>query len=146
MQLFNNRNAKIPSASKCSRKACKCCDNACFIMPSITSTTTSRTYKLPSLRCNDAGIYAIKCQRCHQQYIGKTTTSFAKRFTEHFQKSSKSAVKEHLAACTAKSHENFEMSFLESMHNRGKFTLSEREYLWNQRLKGSINIQKTLMD
>ena len=33
---------------------------------------------------------------------------------------------------------------LENVWGRGKYTLSEREYLWNKRLKGNINIQKTI--
>ena len=34
--------------------------------------------------------------------------------------------------------------FLENVHSRGKYTLSEREFLWNKRLGGEINIQKIL--
>ena len=34
---------------------------------------------------------------------------------------------------------------VENYLDRGKYTLSEREYLWNSRIKRTLNIQKTLM-
>ena len=36
------------------------------------------------------------------------------------------------------------VSFMEHYWDRGKYTLSEKEYLWNHRMKGSLNVQKTL--
>ena len=36
------------------------------------------------------------------------------------------------------------VQFLENVWDRGKYSLSEREFLWNKRLKGNINIQKTI--
>ena len=40
--------------------------------------------------------------------------------------------------------EDYKLQFLENVFGRGKYTLSEREYLWNERLGGEINIQKIL--
>ena len=39
---------------------------------------------------------------------------------------------------------DIQVQFLENVWDRGKYSLSEREYLWNKRMKGSINVQKTL--
>ena len=79
-------------------------------------------------------------------YTGKTTTAFSKRFNEHFQKNSNSAVHDHSRHCQiGKRMNDFSIQFLENVHSRGKYSLSEREHLWNSRLRGIVNIQKTLM-
>ena len=36
----------------------------------------------------------------------------------------------------ARNKEDFKIQFLEDMYSRGKYTLSQREYLWNTRLRG----------
>ena len=39
---------------------------------------------------------------------------------------------------------DFSITYVESYLSRGKYSLSEREMLWNERIKGRINVQKTL--
>ena len=39
---------------------------------------------------------------------------------------------------------DFSICFVENYLNRGKYSRSEREFLWNYRIKGVLNIQKTL--
>ena len=104
-----------------------------------------KSYRLNQcLNCMDGGIYAISCA-CTALYTGKTTTAFNKRFCEHF-RSSNSAVFDHSKHCqVGKKRENFSIQFLENVQSRGKYSLSEREYLWNSRLRGIVNIQKTLL-
>ena len=52
---------------------------------------------------------------------------------------------EHSQSCQlGKRKENFSIHFLENIYSRGKYSLSEREYLWNERLRGVMNIQKVL--
>ena len=81
--------------------------------------------------------------KCNEQYVGKTTVQFNKRFNEHLNKAT--SVKEHLENCDTKpTVKDINIQYLENVWNRGKYTLSEREFLWNKRLKGSINLQKTL--
>ena len=82
--------------------------------------------------------------KCVGQYSGKTTVMFGKRYPEHW-KSSGSSVHQHLQhrKCTDNPND-VKMQFLENVWDRGKYSLSEREYLWNRRLKGVINIQKVL--
>ena len=109
----------------------------------VVSPTNGRSYFVnKSLNCTDRGIYSIVCA-CTSLYTGKTTTSFAQRFREHF--SSASSVFDHSESCTmGSSMGDFRIQFLENMYSRGKYSLSEREYLWNERLRGVLNIQKTL--
>ena len=81
---------------------------------------------------------------CHEQYTGKTV-NFSNRFTEHFTTSKSSAVYCHKQKCsTCNSAKDFKVSYVENYQKRGKYSLSEREFLWNHRIKGTINIQKTL--
>ena len=97
-----------------------------------------------NLNCDSSGIYRIICP-CSASYCGKTTTSFNRRFDEHFQDSKDSSILDHTKICTLGSDKtNYKIQFLESSFNRGKFTLSEREFLWNDRLQCELNIQKIL--
>ena len=138
--LFNN-NAKSPDKSFGCSNSCHLCGEK---SEEVVSPTNGRSYLISkSLNCKDRGIYSIVCA-CTSLYTGKTTTSFAQRFKEHFSSTS-SAVFDHSKSCMmGSSMKDFRIQFLESMHSRGKYSLSEREYLWNERLRGVLNIQKTL--
>ena len=110
----------------------------------IISTTNGRSYRIDSnLNCNNSGIYCISSS-CLALYTGKPTGYYNKRFDEHFTSKS-SAVLDHLKTCqVCKRKKDFSIQYLENMFSRGKYSLSEREYLWNERLRGILNIQKTL--
>ena len=122
-----------------------CIDNRRGPEKKITSTTRNVTHKIDNnLGCKRSGIYCISCE-CMVQYVGKTSVPFNVRFSEHFRKSGGSAVFVHTNECNkGKSMGDYTIQFLEDVWNRNKFSLSEREYLWNYRIKGSMNIQKTL--
>jgi hypothetical protein len=99
-------------------------------------------YINPNINCKHSGIYGITC-KCVDQYSGKTTVTNGKRFGEHWSKST--SVRTHLNSCSSKPRlGEVKVQFLENVWDRGKYSLSEREYLWNKRLKGTINIQKVL--
>ena len=143
--LFNNNVGPSPSSSSCSAASCQICTkNARMIEAEVVSPTNGRSYPVNKhLKCTDRGIYQISCS-CTSLYTGKTSTSFSQRFSEHF-KSSSSAVYNHSKSCSMGNKvEDFSEKFLESMYSRDKYSLSEREYLWNERLRGALNIQKTL--
>ena len=113
----------------------------------MTSTQLNTTYTLSSqVNCLSGGIYCFTCKFCDAQYIGKTATSFKLRHSQHFQKSQKSALKVHMEDCVAVGKDDFDYVLLQNVHDRGKYSLSECEYLWNRRLQGTINIQKTIME
>ena len=97
-----------------------------------------------NLNCESSGIYRVSCP-CASAYTGKTTTYFCRRLDEHFQAYKESSVLDHTKMCPlGRNKDKFTIQFLESSLNRGKYTLSEREYLWNERLGGELNVQKTL--
>ena len=95
-----------------------------------------------NLSCNEGGIYVAE-GACTNQYTGKTVL-FGNRCIEHF-KNGKSAIFEHMQECLQCNNENdFKVTYVESYLSRGKYSLSEREMLWNERIKGLINVHKTL--
>ena len=140
--LFNN-NVKYHNQHSCNN--CDVCSkNLRGDVGEVLSPTNGRSYPLDkNLNCGNCGIYCVCCT-CLALYTGKTTTYYSNRFDEHFT-SPGSAVFEHMKHCqVGKNKEDYRIQFLENMYSRGKFSLSEREYLWNERLRGIINIQKTL--
>ena len=141
----NNYNIKSEISFTCSISNCSICING--LRPDdhfAISPTNGRKYSIsPNINCENCGIYAIKCP-CSSLYTGKTTTSFGNRFNEHFSSKS-SSVYEHCNTCTVgREKHSYSVQFLENVFSRGKYTLSEREYLWNERLRGLMNVQKTL--
>ena len=142
--LFNNReNIDIPH--NCSNAKCQICKNT--LRPNqcgVISPTTDRLYSIdPNMNCENSGIYCIQCP-CSSLNTGKTTVPFGARFNQHFTRTS-SSVFEHYKTCPIGVQKiSYSVQFLENVHSRGKYTLSEREYLWNERLRGMMNIQKTL--
>ena len=141
--LFNNNGSAMNSSSTCKQSCHICSHNARGDLKKAESTRTKELYNIDErTTCDDSGIYLITCD-CNEQYIGKTTVTFKQRFKEHGTK--KTAVKEHLERCTkTPSTQDMKIQLVENVWNRGKYSLSEREYLWNRRLNGNINIQKTL--
>ena len=142
--LFNN-NVRSEVPHKCNSFCVVCNKGLRGDSEQAVSPINGRSYRLnQNLNCMDGGIYAISCA-CTALYTGKTTTAFNKRFCEHF-RSTNSAVFDHSKHCqVGKKRENFSIQFLENVQSRGKYSLSEREYLWNSRLRGIVNIQKTLL-
>jgi hypothetical protein len=142
--LFNNNDKDLGWAKTCG-DICEWCSNWEGDTESIKSNVDGTIYNIDrSLGCMNAGIYAINA-KCESQYTGKTSGPYKQRLSEHFLDTSGSAIHAHFKSCNVCTvKEDFEMQFLENAWKRGKYSLSEREYLWNKRIKGSINIQKTL--
>ena len=140
--LFNNFDRTDKAQQNCSCMICK--NNVRGDDSVITSSVTKKKYRINSnIYCYNSGIYAMTCI-CVGQYSGKTTVGYDNRYPQHWRLES-SSVHKHLQQykCTNNCSE-MKMQFLENVWSRGKYSLSEREYLWNRRLKGVINIQKTL--
>ena len=135
------------------RESNNCDPNTCFICVNnmnneegtITSSITNNSYNVNNnLNCNDSGIY-VATVGCKQQYSGKTTTPYNNRMFEHFQKIKTSTLFSHRSNCgKCKDLSSCSISFVEHYWDRGKYSLSEREYLCNHRIKGSLNVRKTL--
>ena len=141
--LFNNKE-KVPPLP-CTDKECLVCK---YDMQNtsgrVTSTATGCSYSVDnSLNCSQGGIYVVTGS-CQSQYTGKTV-DFCKRFREHFSTCKSSSVYQHQRSCVKCYIPNdFNVTFVENLSTRGKYSLSERELLWNFRMKGSMNVQKTL--
>ena len=140
--LFNNFD-KPTFYEKCISRCQICDNNSRGENKKVVSTVTGKSYNIdPNINCLNSGIYGITC-KCKEQYEGKTTVTNGVRYHQHWTKNT--TFKEHLNVCKSNpTLDDVKIQFLENVWNRGKYSLSEREYLWNKRLKGTINVQKTL--
>ena len=142
--LFRNNNS-TPSAVDCGN--CIICNNEARNEDGVVnSNVTGKSYRIASnLTCQNGGIYVFEGV-CMDQYTGKTTVPTSTRMLEHLRRQKTSSVYKHRRNCRqCDGMNNFKCSIVEDYRNRGKYTLSEREYLWNYRIKGVINHQKTLL-
>ena len=143
--LFHNNDSTVTQVD-C--RNCIVCNNQARNSESlIRSTTTGKTYQTArNISCRNGGIYIFEGD-CVDQYTGKTTVEFGTRTLEHVQRQKSSSVYKHRNNCEqCRTTGKFNVTFVEDYRNRGKYTLSEREYLWNYRIKGVINGQKTLIN
>ena len=141
--LFNNNNT-LYHTYNCVN--CIVCDNNLREGNGlVSSSTTEKSYKISKhLDCTNGGIYVVTA-KCTEQYTGKTTNQFNIRTNEHFNKQKSSAVYQHNRSCTqCNTVTDYSISYVEDYTKRGKYTLSEREFLWNTRIKGTMNIQRIL--
>ena len=109
----------------------------------VKSSVTGTEYRVSTnLTCNNGGIYVIN-GKCNGQYTGKTINNRNRCYC-HF-KTNSTAIYDHKQECNECGGVNsYTVTFVENYLNRGKYSLSEREMLWNSRMKGIINEQKTL--
>ena len=143
--LFKNNNSGADFTEDCGN--CIICNNGARNAQNVVSSTvTGKSYRIArNLTCANGGIYLFE-GACKDQYTGKTTVPYSNRTNEHVRKQKSSSVYKHREKCRqCNGSMNFSVSFIEDYRKRGKYTLSEREYLWNFRLKGVINDQKTLL-
>lgn len=138
--LFNNNDVMEPD-NTCTPSCYVCANNSRGDQNRAIGKQNQEEYVIDRRnRCGNSGIYIITC-KCKEQYIGKTTVTFRQRFKEHCTK--ETTVKEHMRSCVENPEPtDLEVQFAENVWGRGKYSLSEREYLWNKRLKGTINVQK----
>ena len=142
--LFNNNNSSNTMDMQCPSENCSLCNSGTINKSDkVLSTVTGKEYNVDkNLSCADGGIYVIT-GKCEGQYSGKTI-HFGVRGTQHFLKKGTSIFKHKQECNSCNSASDFSISFVENFLNRGKYSLSEREFLWNRRIKGVLNVQKTL--
>ncbi len=141
--LFNNGNA-ISNPVVAYSDGCTACTNGIINDTGyLKSNVTDKSFKVDiNLNCKNGGIYVVDAA-CAAQYTGKSI-HFGVRSTEHFVQGCTS-VFQHIQACnTCNGVNDFKLTFVEDYLKRGKYSLSEREFLWNSRIRGSINTHKTL--
>ena len=142
--IFNNNNKGLCFTESCAENCFVCRNGIQGKTGHILSTVTGFKYNVDkNLNCNDGGIYIVIAGGSGQ-YTGKTI-HFGIRGKEHFQPSKLTSVYQHMQECNRCSQvKDFSVTFVESYQARGKYSLSEREFLWNNRMKGVINAHKTL--
>ena len=141
--LFNNNN-KSSVIQECNMNNCVVCPIGTQNKSGLVkSSVTNKEYKVDKdLTCNEGGVYIVSAN-CSGQYTGKTV-HFGNRNVYHFHTNT-TAISDHQRLCNeCNSPENYSLTFVENYLRRGKYSLSEREMLWNTRIKGIINAQKTL--
>ena len=96
----------------------------------VKSNVTGNSFKVDSsLNCSNGGIYVVDTT-CAAQYTGKTI-HFGIRANEHFTQGN-TAIFPHIQNCNVcENANNFVWTLVENHLKRGKYSLSEREYLWN---------------
>ena len=142
--LFNNSNININANEQCDPNCFVCKNGLQNKSGAVVSTVSGMKYQVPKyLSCGNGGIYVVK-GRCNGQYSGKTI-HFGIRGKEHFVTNKTSSIYNHKQTCKeCNTFKDFDITYVENFTNRGKYSLSEREYFWNNRIKGVINTQKTL--
>ena len=126
-------------------------------------TKENRTIKIRTvLNCKNYGIYAAKCLKCNDYYVGQTKNSFNTRWNAHrtnwkkFQrkfnvndKSDESALFKHYYVNHRNNLENltiekvYNVIFIEEPNFRN---LDYKESVWIKKLEAKINISRTIYD
>lgn len=142
--LFNNNNKVIDSVELCGGNCFVCRNGLQDKSGEVVSSVTGIKYTIEkNLSCNNGGIYVVK-GGCNSQYSGKTI-HFGTRGKEHLETSKSTAIYHHKQKCgKCNMVKDFDITFVENYLSKGKYSLSEREFFWNNRIKGVINTQKTL--
>ena len=142
--LFNNSNLNVNNSNTNCEPNCFICTNKLKNETGdVISSVTGQKYKIHNgISCNDGGIYVVR-GKCNSQYCGKTI-NFGVRTEQHLMSKSTS-IYHHKQSCTdCNNVGDFDITLVENLSSKGKYSLSEREFFWNNRIKGVINIQKTL--
>ena len=89
-RIVTQKNMKKPTAEEPGCYKCGKCRVSCPIMKEggkFRSTNTQRTYPIRQrLNCDSSYVvYLGTCQKCQGQYVGKSTTPFKKRHSNHKQ-------------------------------------------------------------
>ena len=137
--LFNNSNKALHDNIDCPLSNCFVCSNDIQNTSGVASSTTNGThFRLGKpLNCSQGGIYLVS-GACSEQYTGKTV-HFGPRMKEHLRTSKSSTVYKHMQNCsTCNDVKDFTCTYIENYNDRGKYSLSEREYLWNHRFQGTV--------
>ena len=144
--LFNNPNFAKPNSNRCDFKKCLLCQAWPDTLDQVITSEVGEVFNVRTrANCKNGGIYLATCNDCESQYIGKTV-NFYQRFLQHTAKSSKSALQQHTRVCSNSSFDSirkkYSFSLIFDMFDRGKYSLSEIEMMWVDKMKSSINVQK----
>ena len=136
----NRQNEKVQDAGcfKC-RKGCKA---SCRVMKEtkyFSSTNTQKTEQIMQrLDCDSSFlIYLATCLRCGGQYVGKSTTSFKKRHSNHKKEieTGRGGLGNHFGGERACSYQDIQFILIEGVKEGDKKLLERREKFWQYQLR-----------
>ena len=143
--VTGNRKQKSEHSNTSQEKGCfKCgkCRVSCGVMketPNFRSTNTPKTYKIQQrLDCTSSFlIYLATCKRCGGQYVGKSTTSFKIRHSNHKKEieSGRGGLGNHFGGARACSYQDIEFILIKGVEKGNKKLLERREKFWQYQLR-----------
>ena len=129
-------NEPDPGCAKCGK-----CRVSCPILKEgkfFRSTNTKRTYPIrQKLTCDSSYvIYLATCKKCGGQYVGKSTTVFKKRHSNHKMEVKKSigGLGHHYGGQGC-GYENLSIQIIEGVEQGNQKALCNREIFWQNQLR-----------
>ena len=127
---------------------CFKCNNCRVSCPVLTegenfrSSNTGRTYKIKQfVNCNSKNvIYLATCKKCRGQYVGKCSTIFKVRHSNHKQeiKRSYGGLGHHYGGPSGCGYQNLTLQIIEKIPEGDLITLGKREIYWQNQLRAFI--------
>ena len=135
---MQSENIQDAGCFKC-RKGCKV---SCKVMKETNyfrSNNTQRTYQIMQrLDCDSSFlIYLATCLRCGGQYVGKSTTSFKKRHSNHKKEieTGRGGLGNHFGGERACSYQDIQFILIEGVKEGDNKLLERREKFWLYQLR-----------
>ena len=126
-----------PGCKKCQKKC-----HACNVLKEgeyFNSTNTKKSYKIrQKVDCQSSYIiYLGTCQKCHGQYVGKSTQPFRKRHSGHKQeiKNQIGGLGQHYGGARGCGYENLKITIIEQVEVGNSELLGKREIYWQNQLR-----------
>lgn len=126
-----------PGCSKCGK-----CKVSCPVLEEgvkFSSTNTKRTYNIrKKLNCDSSYvIYLATCKKCRGQYVGKSTTPFKKRHSNHKQeiKRNYGGLGHHYGGDGGCGYVNFSVKIIDQVEEGDRIALADREVFWQNQLR-----------
>ena len=108
-------------------------------MEHLKSTNTKKTYKIRQKVDYQSAyiIYLGTCQKCHGQYVGKSTQPFRKRHSGHKQeiKNQIGGLGQHYGGARGCGYENLKIMIIEQVEHGDSELLGRREIYWQNQLR-----------
>ena len=120
---------------------CRKCSVGCSVLiegRKFTSTNTKKTYTIrKNLTCNSKFvIYLATCQKCSGQYVGKSTTAFKTRHSNHRQeiKNKIGGLGNHYGG-EGCGKENVKIQIIDQVEEGDRKALANAEIYWQNQLR-----------
>ena len=129
-----------PPDAGCHR--CNRCKVACPILTEgkcFTSTNTGKTYNITKrLDCtSDHLIYLVTCAKCRGQYVGKSTTDFKRRHSNHKVeiRNQRGGLGHHFGGNNGCGYQNVTIMLIDQVEKGDKIGLENCEVYWQNQMR-----------